>query len=164
MYDDSPDWRLITGLCECLYHSHPIRSDIAGTVESIAEITPEMLYDCCKGVLCAGQYGAGRSGQHQHGADPGCLRPPRPDGRAPGGKGRAPAPPGADDAGGGRKDHRHAHRQVLLRSGLQRRAAAFRRPAQRDAVRAHPLLHLRRDVAALPPPLRRGPDQPGLRR
>ena len=48
MYDDSPDWRLITGLCECLYHSHPIRSDIAGTVESIAEITPEMLYDCCK--------------------------------------------------------------------------------------------------------------------
>ncbi len=48
MYDDSADWRLITGLCECLYHSHPIRSDIAGTCESIAEITPEMLYDCCK--------------------------------------------------------------------------------------------------------------------
>ena len=48
MYDDSPDWRLITGLFECLYHSHPIRSDIAGTVESIAEIKPEMLYDCCK--------------------------------------------------------------------------------------------------------------------
>ena len=45
MYDDSPDWRLITGLFECLYHSHPIRSDIAGTVESIAEITPAMLYD-----------------------------------------------------------------------------------------------------------------------
>ena len=43
MYDDSPDWRLITGLFECLYHSHPIRSDIAGTVESIAEITPAML-------------------------------------------------------------------------------------------------------------------------
>ena len=36
MYDDSADWRLITGLCECLYHSHPIRSAIAGTVESIA--------------------------------------------------------------------------------------------------------------------------------
>ena len=48
MYDDSPDWRLITGLFECLYHSHPIRSDIAGTVESIAEITPEMLYDSCR--------------------------------------------------------------------------------------------------------------------
>ncbi|MGN0708491.1 MAG: EF-P 5-aminopentanol modification-associated protein YfmH [Faecalibacterium sp.] len=48
MYDDSPDWRLITALCECLYHSHPIRSDIAGTCESIASITPEMLYDCCR--------------------------------------------------------------------------------------------------------------------
>ena len=54
MYDDSPDWRLITGLCECLYHSHPIRSDIAGTVESIAEITPEMLYDCCRAFYAPG--------------------------------------------------------------------------------------------------------------
>jgi predicted Zn-dependent peptidase len=47
MYDDNPDWRLITGLCECLYHAHPIRSDIAGTCDSIAQITPEMLYACC---------------------------------------------------------------------------------------------------------------------
>ena len=54
MYDDSPDWRLITGLCECLYHSHPIRSDIAGTVESIAEITPAMLYDSCKAFYAPG--------------------------------------------------------------------------------------------------------------
>ena len=48
MYEDSPDWRLITELCQCLYHAHPIRSDIAGSCESIAQITPEMLYDCCK--------------------------------------------------------------------------------------------------------------------
>ena len=48
MYEDSPDWRLITELCQCLYHSHPIRSDIAGTCESIARITPGMLYDCCR--------------------------------------------------------------------------------------------------------------------
>lgn len=48
MYDDNPDWRLITGLCEQLYHAHPIRSDIAGTCESIAKITPEMLYGCCR--------------------------------------------------------------------------------------------------------------------
>ena len=47
MYDDNPDWRLLTGLCSCLYHEHPIRCDIAGTVESIAQITPQMLYDCC---------------------------------------------------------------------------------------------------------------------
>ncbi|WP_346672510.1 EF-P 5-aminopentanol modification-associated protein YfmH [Allofournierella massiliensis] len=49
MYDDSPDWRIMTGLFGCLYHNHPIRNDIAGTVESIAQITPEMLYDCCRG-------------------------------------------------------------------------------------------------------------------
>ena len=48
MYDDSPDWRLITELCQCLYHSHPIRSDIAGSCESIAQITPALLYDCCR--------------------------------------------------------------------------------------------------------------------
>ncbi len=48
MYDDSPDWRLVTGLCEAMYRTHPIRSDIAGTCESIAEITPEMLYACCR--------------------------------------------------------------------------------------------------------------------
>ena len=54
MYDDSADWRLITGLCECLYHSHPIRSDIAGSCESIAEITPGMLYDCCEAFYASG--------------------------------------------------------------------------------------------------------------
>ena len=54
MYDDSPDWRLITGLFECLYHNHPIRSDIAGTVDSIAGITPEMLYDSCKAFYAPG--------------------------------------------------------------------------------------------------------------
>ncbi len=47
MYDDSPDWRMLFALCQCLYHEHTIRHDIAGTVESIAQITPQMLYDCC---------------------------------------------------------------------------------------------------------------------
>ena len=46
MYDDSPDWRLLTGLFRCLYASHPIREDIAGSVESIARLTPELLYAC----------------------------------------------------------------------------------------------------------------------
>ena len=46
MYDDSADWRLLTGLCQCLYAAHPVRSDIAGTAESIAQITPAMLYAC----------------------------------------------------------------------------------------------------------------------
>ncbi len=48
MYDDSPDWRLLMGLCEGMYHLHSIKNDIAGDCASIAEITPEMLYDCCK--------------------------------------------------------------------------------------------------------------------
>ena len=59
MYDDSPDWRLITGLFECLYHSHPIRSDIAGTVESIAQIT-RRCSTTAAGPFMPGQHGAGR--------------------------------------------------------------------------------------------------------
>ena len=34
------------GLIESLYAKHPIHIDIAGTVESIAEITKETLYEC----------------------------------------------------------------------------------------------------------------------
>ncbi len=45
-YDDSPDWQLLFSVYQCLYHTHPIREDIAGTVESIAQITPELLYAC----------------------------------------------------------------------------------------------------------------------
>ena len=48
MYDDSPDWRLLNALFRCLYADHPLRDDIAGTVESIAELTPQMLYSCTK--------------------------------------------------------------------------------------------------------------------
>ena len=46
MYDDSPGWQLMTGVLGLEYHNHPIKEDIAGTEQSIAEITPEMLYDC----------------------------------------------------------------------------------------------------------------------
>lgn len=46
MYDDSADWRLMFALYECLYSEHPVRCDIAGSVESIAQITPELLYAC----------------------------------------------------------------------------------------------------------------------
>lgn len=44
MYDDSPDWRVMFNLLECLYHNHPVKIDIAGTVETIADITAEKLY------------------------------------------------------------------------------------------------------------------------
>ena len=46
MYDDDPQWRVMFNYLKAMYHSHPIREDIAGTVESIAQITPELLYRC----------------------------------------------------------------------------------------------------------------------
>ena len=46
MYDDDPQWRVMFNYLKAMYHSHPIREDIAGTVESIAKITPELLYRC----------------------------------------------------------------------------------------------------------------------
>lgn len=46
MYDDDPEWRVYFNLLGALYHNHPIRVDIAGTVESISEITSELLYRC----------------------------------------------------------------------------------------------------------------------
>ena len=46
MYDDSPDWRVMFNLLENMYHHHPVKIDIAGTVESIAEITADKLYQC----------------------------------------------------------------------------------------------------------------------
>ncbi len=46
MYEDHPHWRVFFNLLEGLYRQHPVRNDIAGTVESIARITPDLLYRC----------------------------------------------------------------------------------------------------------------------
>ena len=46
MYQDIPDFKLEMKLRECLYHKHPRRIDIAGTVEEINKITKEDLYAC----------------------------------------------------------------------------------------------------------------------
>lgn len=46
MYDDRPDYAVYKNLLRMLYSSHPIRDQIAGTVESIAEISDKTLYDC----------------------------------------------------------------------------------------------------------------------
>ncbi|MBR2677924.1 MAG: insulinase family protein [Bacilli bacterium] len=46
MYEDIPDFKLEMKLRECLYHKHPRRLDIAGTVEEINKITKEDLYAC----------------------------------------------------------------------------------------------------------------------
>lgn len=46
MYDDMPDRRLILSLMQAMYHEHPVRIDIGGTIESIHEVTPELLEAC----------------------------------------------------------------------------------------------------------------------
>lgn len=46
MYDDSASWRVFFNLLGCLYHNNPVKLDIAGTVESISEITSDYLYKC----------------------------------------------------------------------------------------------------------------------
>lgn len=46
MYDDSAPWQVLMNLLGALYKKHPIRIDIAGTVESIAKINAKLLYDC----------------------------------------------------------------------------------------------------------------------
>lgn len=46
MYEDLPGWRVFFNYLQAMYHSHPVRKDAAGTIESIAEITPEHLYRC----------------------------------------------------------------------------------------------------------------------
>ncbi len=46
MYDDRPSWQVFFNLLQAMYKEHPIRLDIGGTVESIAQITPQMLSEC----------------------------------------------------------------------------------------------------------------------
>ena len=45
MYDDSPEWRVMFNMLEGMYKNHPVKIDIAGTVETIAEITAKKLYE-----------------------------------------------------------------------------------------------------------------------
>jgi len=46
MIEDNPDFSLYYGLLKSLFKHNPLRDSVAGTVESIAEITAETLYDC----------------------------------------------------------------------------------------------------------------------
>jgi predicted Zn-dependent peptidase len=46
MIEDDPDWQVYSNLLRGLYRSHPARIPVAGTVDSIAGITPELLYSC----------------------------------------------------------------------------------------------------------------------
>ncbi|MEG1502779.1 EF-P 5-aminopentanol modification-associated protein YfmH [Enterococcus sp. 22-H-5-01] len=46
MYQDDPSWQQFFAILKNMYPNHPLHIDIAGTVESIAEITAEDLYTC----------------------------------------------------------------------------------------------------------------------
>lgn len=46
MYEDSPDSCVFENLFSAVFAHHPVRNSIAGTVESIAQITDQTLYDC----------------------------------------------------------------------------------------------------------------------
>ena len=46
MYDDDPDWRCYFGSIQNLYQNHPVKIDIAGTVETVASINKATLEKC----------------------------------------------------------------------------------------------------------------------
>ncbi|MDE6953759.1 MAG: insulinase family protein [Erysipelotrichales bacterium] len=46
MYDDDPDWRCYFGSIQNLYQEHPVKIDIAGTVETVDAIDKETLEKC----------------------------------------------------------------------------------------------------------------------
>lgn len=46
MVEDDPDYCLYYGLMKSLFRCNPLRDPVAGTVESITQISAEMLYDC----------------------------------------------------------------------------------------------------------------------
>lgn len=46
MYQDDPSWRVMFNLYRAMFHNHPVKVEIAGSVESIAKINPKNLYEC----------------------------------------------------------------------------------------------------------------------
>ena len=46
MCNDNPGWKVLFNMLQGMYHSHPVRIDIAGTIEIIAKIDAELLYKC----------------------------------------------------------------------------------------------------------------------
>ena len=48
MCEDSPSHVVYENLLKAMYAEHPVRISVPGTVESIAKITPQTLYDCHK--------------------------------------------------------------------------------------------------------------------
>ncbi len=46
MYEDDPNWKVFFNCLRGMYNKHPVRNDIAGTIESIGQIDKEILYTC----------------------------------------------------------------------------------------------------------------------
>lgn len=46
MYKDSPEWECLFNLLDAMHVNHPVKIDIAGTKQSISEITADMLFSC----------------------------------------------------------------------------------------------------------------------
>lgn len=46
MYNDAPDWKVYSNCLSAMYINHPVKIDIAGTVESTRSINKELLYKC----------------------------------------------------------------------------------------------------------------------
>ncbi len=46
MYKDSPEWESLFNMLDAMYVNHPVKIDIAGTKQSISEITADMLFSC----------------------------------------------------------------------------------------------------------------------
>ena len=43
MYDDYPEWKVYLNTLEAMYHEHPVKLDITGTIETISHIDKEIL-------------------------------------------------------------------------------------------------------------------------
>lgn len=48
MMEDTPSWKAYVGVYQGMYGVHPVHTSIAGSVDSIMEITPEILTNCHK--------------------------------------------------------------------------------------------------------------------
>ena len=46
MYDDYPEWKVYLNALEAMSHSNPVKLDITGTIETIADIDKDILYKC----------------------------------------------------------------------------------------------------------------------
>lgn len=46
MYDDDPDWKVYFNTLKEMYHNHPVREDVAGSIESVYETSRDQLQMC----------------------------------------------------------------------------------------------------------------------